>query len=122
MFLYIRGERVPALLADVSDELLDLGEELGLCWIVALLFGRPLAAQSQSGLGQTQNMFILCDGHLEILSDPLLAGRLRQNLEGIQVSHQGQSVFSLNGKLVVKLYQLIATVTQNGSIHIKNKW
>ncbi len=97
-FFHIRGECVPVLLVDVNGELLDLGEELGLCWIVALLFGRPLAAQSQPGLGQTQNMFILCDGHLEILSDPLLAGKLRQDLEGIQMSHQGQSVFSLNRK------------------------
>lgn len=86
--LLIRGECVLVLLVDVSSELLDLGEELGLCWIVALLFGRPLATQSQPRLGQTQEMFILCDGHLEILSDPLLAGKFRQNLERRDMSHQ----------------------------------
>ena len=38
--------RVGALLVDVSTELLDLSEELGLCWIMALLFARSLVAQS----------------------------------------------------------------------------
>lgn len=70
------------LLADVNGELLDLGEELGLCRVVAVLFAGPLATQSQSGLGQTHEMFVLCNGCLEILFIPLLAGVLRQNLRG----------------------------------------
>lgn len=85
--LIIRGKCVLVLLVDVSSELLDLGEELGLCWIVALLFARPLVSQSQPGLGQTLEMLILCDGHLEILFDPLLAGEFRQNLEERDMSH-----------------------------------
>lgn len=64
------------LLADVSGDLLDLSQELELCWIVAILFARPLAAQSQTGLGQTKAMPILCNGQLEVLSDPFLAGDL----------------------------------------------
>lgn len=98
--LHIVHECVLALLVDVSGELLDLREEMRLCWIVALFFGGPLLAQSQPGLDQIQNLFCLCDGHLETLSDPLLAGKLWQNLEETDASHQGQSVFSHNSKLV----------------------
>lgn len=71
---------------------------------MALLFGRPQAAQSQSALGQTRNMFILYDDQLEILSVPLRVGKLIQNQEGIDVSHQGQLVVSLNSKLVLHLF------------------
>lgn len=83
------------LLADVNGELLDLGEELGLCWIMAVLFARPLATQSQSGLGQAQEMFILCDGCLEIFFIPLLASEFRQNLERRDIAADGgQPVFA----------------------------
>ena len=41
---------------DVSIELLHLGQQLGLGRVVALLFARPLAAQYQPGLSQTQDV------------------------------------------------------------------
>ncbi|MEQ2215428.1 hypothetical protein XENOCAPTIV_000879 [Xenoophorus captivus] len=83
-----------ASLADVGDELLDLSEELGLCCVMALLFARPVLAQSQPGLGQSQEMFVLFDGFSEILSDPLLAVDFRQDLEGTEALPCGQPVLS----------------------------
>jgi len=80
---------VGALRADVSAELPDLGQKLGLCRVVALLFAGPLAAQSQPGLGQTQDLVPLRDGHLQILRNPFLAGELRHNLEEEKEGHQG---------------------------------
>lgn len=65
-------------------ELLDLGEELGLCWVVTLLLGGAMAAQNQSGTSQTQSVFVLRDGHLEVLLDLLLAGELQLDLEGTE--------------------------------------
>lgn len=106
--LHIRGECVLALLADLSCELLDLNEELGLCWIVALLFGRSVATHIQSGLCQTQTVLVLCGSHLEILSDSLLASYLRCNLKNTEVSHQGESVLmkiskNISIKIVVQI-------------------
>ncbi len=92
MCLHTRGECVLALLVDASGEPLDLSEEVGLCWIEALFFSRPLATESQLLLEHTQDTFVLCDGHLEILSVPLLVCKLRQNLQDTE----HQSVFPLN--------------------------
>ena len=66
-------------------ELLDLSEQLRVHRVVTSLFDGPLVTQIHPGPGQSQELFLLCDGHLEILSDPLLAGELRQSLERTHV-------------------------------------
>lgn len=83
----MRSECDLVLLVDMSGKLLNLSKELGLCCIVGLLLARPLMAQSQPALDQTQKSLILCDGQLEILSDPLLANNLSQDLNGKEASH-----------------------------------
>jgi len=50
---------VLAVLVDVSVELLDLGVQLALRPVQALLLGGSLEPQGQAGLSQTQNTPVL---------------------------------------------------------------
>lgn len=56
--------------------------------VVALFLLGPLVAQSQPGLNQVSSALRLCDGGMEIFSDPLLVANLRDDLRIGDESHQ----------------------------------